>query len=1211
MNTRTKTSLPAAILCNRMLFNFKRSTHFIKVSNLFPLFSINHQFFKKVSNLFPLFSINHQFSSTPLQSQSNKPHTDTPSINISGITKSILNKSSNLLGKTTHHSTANVTSVQELLLSVSHINPRIIRKFWRKNELKLQDFTELVVGFESNVGKLGIDAKKVGSLFGFCKWVCSNNKKGIVFKHFDQSFKIMVGLLVRVGLYKDAEWVLLLMEKEGILLDDCEVFSNLIEWYVGVFELEKGIYMYDRMRALNLVSSSSCYRTLVNYLICKRQSECLFRVYGDMVDGGLGEKDIYENVIRALCRAGKVLESRILVKKADANGIKPNYVILDAISSGYCEKKDYFDLLSLFSDINCVPDVAIGNKIIHSMCQNLDVDKSLKYLEDLQDLGFNPDAITYGILIGWSCKEGNLKKALIFLSNFLSKGLKPHKYSYNAIISGVFKEGMWNHAKEIVLEMEDEGVTLDISTFRVLVAGYCKSRKFDEVKVIIEMMVNKGLIKLLPLEDHITKAFSLLGIDPLAVKVRRDNDVALSRTEFYDSVGNGLYLEGDVIEFDRTMINVLNDSMIPDYNCLIVNDEGFSNYKAVDELVQWGQELSFAAFSTLVNKFRASNSGFKTITTLLENMPKLYENLDQETLNFLIRAHIKRGFLHKAKKLYDEMVKENAKIENETYSALVTGLCKKGNSKDLLECWDLVQYKKWLPTLKDYKTLIYSLCENNMLSQSLFLFERAFMDYPQDSADYLYDFLEKLCKLGFSKVALVLFEKLLETGYELDYVAYNHILYGLMKENRFSEAFAISDRMLTKRLLLTFDVYNALLYGYCLVNDMKKVNELFGTILKKNVTIYVSSYSKLVSLMCKTGRFNLALWLKDLMVKQSFVHITVYNILIFHFMASRNIELVDALLDEIQESGLEFDSFTYNFLVYGFSKCKLSSRSNYYLIEMMYKDLKPSNRSIRAVIRSLSEYGEFVKVLNFSQEMEKKNWVHCSFVQNKVVEGLLNIGKVQEAVNFLDNMIVKDLIPDNINYDNLIKLTCHYGKKDKAYDLLDTMLKKENVPDSTSYDCLIQHSCVSNSIEEALDLYTEMMNLKLVPSTKTYEVLIEKLCECGRTLEAEKLIDAMICIGEKPSKVMFGSVVSRYKFERNFKRASGILQRMQQFGYKPDFETHWSLISTLSRFSDRDKVDDNRSFLSRLLSESGFNPKKGVDSKSNFLSLHMQGLFVV
>ncbi|KAL4577272.1 hypothetical protein LXL04_013377 [Taraxacum kok-saghyz] len=1164
-----------------MLVSLQRNTLFIKVSYIFALFSLKHHCSSTSLNREPLSNTH----------KSNKSHIDASPVYLSGVTKSVLDKCSDLLTRTTQPSTASASSREELLLRVHNLNPRITRKLWRKPKLEPQDVLELLLGFESNAGKLGIDVKKVESLLGVFKLASSSTKRSTSFKHLDQSFNIMVGLLVRVKLFKDAESLLLAMDKEGISLDNHEVFSNLIEWHVSINELEKSLTMYERMRRLNLSPSFSRYHTLLNYLVNKSQTQFLFQVYSDMLEMGISENNIHANVIQALCRHGKVQESRNLIKKAFVHGIKPNSLVLDAIASGYCEKKDYDDLMSLFVEMDCFPDIIIANKIINSISQNFGVKEANQFLKELEQLGFTPDAITFGILIGYSCQESNLTNAFVFLSDILSRGLKPHKYSYNAIISGVFKKGMWNHVKDIVLEMEDVGMPPDMSTFKVLLAGYCKARKFDDVKVVIEKMVINGLIELKTLQDPISKAFLLLGVNSMGVRVMRDNDVAFSKTEFYDNMGNGLYLEGDVVKFDQIMTRVLDDSLIPDYN----------HFNSIDELVHWGQDLSFPAFLTLLKKFNPCSSSFKTITNFLKNIQSLHE-LDGETLNLLVQACIKRGFVDKARKLFDEMLKRNLQIENKTFSALIKGVCKKGNSNDLHGLLKLVQNKNMLPFLNDYKTLICSLCKNNMIMEALFLFEHSMVNYPNEVPDLFHTFLEELCEIGLTKVAYNLYNELLLRGYDVDHVAYTHILQGLYKENRFSMAFVMCNKMLTKNPTtpdLDVDFYNVLLHGYCVAKDLRKVNEVLGAILKKNTTIHISSYSKLVSLMCNKDQFQFQflLWIKDVMVKQSSSHLTLYNILIFHLFASGNSDYLDIILKDIQEKGLKFDDVTYNFLVYGFSKCNNMSRSLHYLTEMMSKELKPSSRCLRAVINLLSINGKFKNVLKLSQEMETKGYVHCSYVQNKVVECILNMNKknLQEAVNFLDKIILKDLIPNNINYDTLIKKLCHHGRTNKAFDLLDTMLQKGNIPNSTTYDCLIKVLCGSQMIEEAIDTYTEMGKLKLIPSDETHEVVTKKLCENGRTIEAQKVIDDVIYEGRVPSKAMFGVLVSRYRFERNFKKASEVLQKMQEFGYKPDFETHWSLISTLSRFSGKSKEDGSRSFLSRLLFDSGFDPKSNSE----------------
>lgn len=206
------------------------------------------------------------------------------------------------------------------------------------------------------------------------------------------------------------------------------------------------------------------------------------------------------------------------------------------------------------------------------------------------------------------------------------------------------------------------------------------------------------------------------------------------------------------------------------------------------------------------------------------------------------------------------------------------------------------------------------------------------------------------------------------------------------------------------------------------MKNMRKVEELLGIIIRKNLGLSISSYRNMVRLMFLEGRVLHALSLKELMLGHSKSNdLIIYNILIFSLFATGNGSLVNKILDELQEKELQANEVTYNFLVYGFSQCKDVSSTVHWLSMMISNKIRPSKRSLRAVISSLCNVGELGKALQLSQEMESRGWVHGSSIQNAIVGGLLSHGKLQEAEDLLDRMVEKCLIPDNINYDNLIK----------------------------------------------------------------------------------------------------------------------------------------------------------------------------------------------
>ena len=237
-------------------------------------------------------------------------------------------------------------------------------------------------------------------------------------------------------------------------------------------------------------------------------------------------------------------------------------LVINEIARGYCEK-DIEDLLSFFAEMKRAPTVIAGNKVIHCVCSNSGTERSDLFLRELEDLGFNPDEITFGILIGWNSHEGKPKNAFVHVSEMLTKSLK-HICSYNALLSGVLKEGMWKHAQDILDEMVYQGTPPNASTFRILLAGFCEGRQFDEAKMIVCKIASHGFLQLSSLEDPLSKAFMVLGFNPSAVRLKRDNDAGFPKTEFLYNLGDGLYLDTDLDKYDKTVARVLEDSMIPD-----------------------------------------------------------------------------------------------------------------------------------------------------------------------------------------------------------------------------------------------------------------------------------------------------------------------------------------------------------------------------------------------------------------------------------------------------------------------------------------------------------------------------------------------------------------------------------------------------------------------------------------------------------------------
>lgn len=157
---------------------------------------------------------------------------------------------------------------------------------------------------------------------------------------------------------------------------------------------------------------------------------------------------------------------------------------------------------------------------------------------------------------------------------------------------------------------------------------------------------------------------------------------------------------------------------------------------------------------------------------------------------------------------------------------------------------------------------------------------------------------------------------------------------------------------------------------------------------------------------------------------------------------------------------------------------------------------------------------------------------------------------------------------------------------------MNTMLKKHNIPVSTSYDFIIHGFCAQNKLDIALNFYSEMLSWNLKPRIDTVEMLLHRFCQDGKTELAEQFLVDMSHGGETPTRKMYCPVIKSYHMKKNLRKASELLQAMQENGYQPDFETHWSLISNLNSAKAKDTDNASTGFLSRLLFKSGFLQKK-------------------
>ncbi|CAH8271167.1 unnamed protein product [Arabidopsis lyrata] len=1151
------------------------------------------RFLNKVSSLSCRYSF--AFSSVPSSSSSLG--------NDSAIPRNYESSSFNLLSRSNEKLDLTGSSLKDLLLDLSDVIPNIIRRFRRFPGLKPENVVELLLGFESELQRGRIGSTKVQALWEIFRWA-SGQYQG--FKHLPQACEIMASMLIREGMVKEVELLLMEMERHGDTMVKEGIFCDLIGKYVDAFDSRKAVMLFDWMTRKGLVPLTSCYQILIDHLVRVHRTESAYRICLDWVETTAESNhmniDSIGKVIELLCLDQRVQEARVLARKLVALGCNLNSSIYSKITIGYSEKQDFDDLLSFIGEVKYEPDVFVGNRIVHSLCRRFGSERAYVYMEELEHLGFKPDEVTFGILIGWCCYEGDIKRAVLYLSEITSKGFKPDVCSYDAILSGLFRKGLWQHTHCILDEMKENGMLLSLSTCKIMVTGYCKARQFEEAKMIVNKMFGYGLIEASKVEDPLSEAFSLVGFDPLAVRLKRDNDSTFSKAEFFDDLGNGLYLHTDLDAYEQRVNMVLDRSVLPEFNSLIVrackDGDLQTALRLLDEMTRWGQKLSRRSFAVLMRSLCASRAHLRVSVSLLEKWPKLANQLDGETLNFLVQEYCKKGFSRHSKLIFHRMVQMHHPIDNVTYTSLIRCFCKKETLNDLLNVWGVAQNDNWLPDLNDCGDLWECLVRKGLVAEAVQLFERVFISYPPSQSEACRILVEKLTVLGFSCIAHSVVKRLIGEGYIVEQEVYNHLIKGLCTEKKDSAAFAILDEMLDKKhipslgsclmliprlcrankagmafilaeqsdspyvhyalikglclagkvldaenqlrrmlsngLLPYNKIYNLMFQGYCKGNNWIKVEEVLGLMVRKNVICSVKSYREYVRKMCLELQFLSAISLKEFL-----------------------------LLGESNPSGV----IIYNMLIFYMFRATNHLEVNKVLLEMQGRELLPDETTFNFLVHGYSSSGDYSSSLRYLSAMISKGMKPNNRSLRAVTSSLCDNGDVKKALDLWQVMESKGwILGSSVAQTKIVESLISKGEIPKAEDFLTRVTR--NVMKAPNYDNIIKKLSDRENLDIAVHLLNTMLKNQSIPDSSSYDSVISGLLRCNQLDKAMDFHTEMVELGLSPSISTWTGLVHKYCEACQVEESERLIKSMAGLGETPSQEMFKTVI-------DRFRVENN------------------------------------
>lgn len=1039
--------------------------------------------------------------------------------------------------------------LQDVLKLGFWLSPETLRPFWRASELKPDDFLNILIGF----GPDAAEVKKAIFLWNLYRWASWQSK---AFQHLPRSNEIMVSILANAHMLSQAESLLLLLDGNRVLADAGKLFSQVIQAYAEAGNLGKSISIYDCAQDRCLIPSGSCYQVLLHLLMERRKNDLVLRVYLDMLGAGLGsytEGDILDIVVKALIKKDKFLQAIGIIRQLKDLNIQMSKGSLSAVTQEFCKKKDIGDMMNFLEEWRYLPDLLLSNRIIASLCANIGTDEAWLVFQRLEVLGFVPDATTFGIFIRYSCRELKLKAAFLYLSECFSRHINPKVCAYNAIIGGIFKEGLYRHAKYVFEDMAERKIIPELLTYKILLAGYCRYRQFDEIEQTLRTMETNGINDIPSGNCVLSKALSFLGLDHLGVKVKRDNAAGYPKAEFFDSVGNGLYLDTDSTKFEASLVQIIDYALYPDISLNLVRacrqGDIASALVLKDETFQWGHDISTASYSELLKALSASPARAMDAINLIDEMADTPDKFDAQNLNLAVQTLSRNGRSACARLAFDRLLRDGFPASQDTYTYLMIGFCIERDIAGFWECWSLATKHGWSPGSRDVIPLISHLSKWGVIEEALEFISVLLDCYPSLFFSAYCQLLEELCMTGCTSVGCAMLEALIEKGVAVDPSLICNVMEGFLKEHKIAETIGMYDMLLNRNKVLNVSTYQSALSSVARI-DAERAMDLVQSVMNMESTDF-STCSSIVKNLLQSGKIGQVMSVFEETVLGKKFNATLLNSFLQAYYCVKNWRKADAVLCMMLKMQNSLSISSYRFLVR--RMCEQSRISSALRLKELIQDRDKSTELIlyNILIFYLFRRRHILQVHNLLKDMKSNGFSPDTTTYDFLVNGFHKSGDVDHSINMLDSCIAQGLTPSNRSLRVVLSHHCKLGNLEKSLELFHLIESNGWKHGLVIETTLISSLLSSGRFSEATSCLNSMNKRELIGFDIHFDVLIKELCLLGDVEMSVSLLNTMLKKGKIPSEVSYDSVVYRLCMLKEFDQALDFLAEMQFANLKP------------------------------------------------------------
>ncbi|KAG2285590.1 hypothetical protein Bca52824_045194 [Brassica carinata] len=391
------------------------------------------------------------------------------------------------------------------------------------------------------------------------------------------------------------------------------------------------------------------------------------------------------------------------------------------------------------------------------------------------------------------------QSAFWVLEEALSTGREIHHDVCNRLLAALTSDGYPDYAQKLFVKMRQRGVSLNTLGFGVYIGSFCKSFDTDQLLRLVGELkksnfnINGSIVVLLILHG-LCKCYDFYILEELRnIDCKPDFMAYRIIAEAFVATGN-LYERQVVLKKKRKLGVAPRSSDYRDFILVaevIVSGNFSIDNDVLDALIGSVSAVDPDSAVGFLNYMVINTGKLPAIRTLSKNLCR----------------HEKGDLLIKA---YEVLSSRGCFSEPESYSLMISFLCKAGRVREGYSALHEMKKKRLDPDVSLYNALIEACCKAEMIRPAKKLWDEMFVEGCRMNLTTYNVLFKKLSEEGEVDKSLRLFRKMLEKGIELDETIYTSLIEGLCKDTKLEDALEVfrkcmeRDQIVARRVLITF-----------------------------------------------------------------------------------------------------------------------------------------------------------------------------------------------------------------------------------------------------------------------------------------------------------------------------------------------------------------------------------------------------------------------